>query len=140
MNEKEPDLPGETSAALDRPWVICPPPRNAAEVPPPEQLYRVYAAVIAPGVLSLAALVAAFSVTAWWLVAIPFIWLGSMCAQPNLNLVDGCLTYLSASVALIVLGFHPASGIAILAGVVAGYIFGFIEKMMRMHPVAADDR
>lgn len=98
----------------------------------PQPLFRVYPAVVAPASLSLAALVVAITVTWWWLAAIPFIWLGSICAQPNFNLADGCLTYLSVGAALIVLRFHPPLGHAILAGAIAGYLFAFAEKMIRM--------
>jgi hypothetical protein len=95
---------------------------------------------MAPAFLTLAAFVAAITVSWWWLAAIPFIWLGSICAQPNLNLADGCLTYLSVGAALVVLRFHPPLGQAILSGAVAGYVFAFAEKMIRMRPITeADD-
>ena len=94
---------------------------------------------MAPAILALVAIVAAITVTWWWLAAIPFIWLGSICATPNLNLISGCLTYLSVGAALIVVRFHPPVGHAILAGAISGYVFGFVEKMIRMHPISEND-
>ncbi len=137
MNERESESSRDSSATPERPWVVRPPSTRAPDAP--QQWYRVYPAIVAPASLALAALVAAITVTWWWLAAIPFIWLGSICAQPNLNLADGCLTYLSIGAALIVLRFHPPLGHAILVGAIAGYVFAFAEKMIRMHPIHEND-
>lgn len=84
------------------------------------------------------AIVAAALSSLWWMASIPFIWLGSVCAQPNLNLADGCLSYVAAGIGLIVLLFHPALGQAIFTGVICGYIAGFIEKLITMKPISKD--
>ena len=46
---------------------------------------------------------------------LPFIWLGSVCAQPNLNLANGCLAYLAMLVGVGVTALCRPLGIAILA-------------------------
>ena len=138
VNEDESRPSSESSAASERPWVIRPPSQRSADAP--QQWYRIYPAIMAPALLTLAALVAAITVSWWWLAAIPFIWLGSICAQPNLNLAAGCLTYLSVGAALVVLRFHASLGHAIWVGAVTGYVFAFAEKMIRMRPITEDEQ
>lgn len=128
MNERESESPRGSSTRPERPRIDS-----------PRQRYRIYPAIVAPSFLTLGALFAAITVTWWWIAAIPFIWLGSICAQPNLNLADGCLTYLSVGAALIVMPFHPPLGLAIMAGAIAGYLFGFAEKLIRTNPINDND-
>jgi hypothetical protein len=73
------------------------------------------------------------------LAAIPFVWLGSICAQPNLNLADGCFSYVAGGVALIVVRFHAPLGHAILAGVIGGYAFAVAEKIITMKPLPKNE-
>jgi len=49
-----------------------------------ERIYLIPPAVFAPITLTVAAIVACFFVSWWFLAALPFIWLGSICAAPNL--------------------------------------------------------
>ncbi len=100
--------------------------------------YIVRPAVFAPVVLSVAAVVLAVQDSWWFLAALPFIWLGSVCAQPNLNTADGCLAYLAMMVGVGVMALHRPLGIAILAGAISGFYFSAIEKRIRMRP-APDD-
>jgi len=70
----------------------------------------------------------------WFLAALPFVWLGSVCAQPNLNLVNGCLAYLAMIVGVGVTALFRPLGIAILAGAISGFYGSAIEKRLRMRP------
>ena len=135
---EDPEASRSSSPADDRPWVARPPLLH----PPPaeEVVYVVYPAVVAPAALAVIALAAAIVFSWWWLAAIPFIWIGSICAEPNLNLAAGCLTYLSAGAGWFLLHSHPPLGIAIMTGAIAGYILSFVEKTIRMHPVRDDEQ
>jgi len=119
----------------ERPWVK----RLPLPVPPQQDWLIIYPAWFAPIGLSLVAIVAGVIWSWWWLVAIPFVWLGSICAAPNLNLADGCLSYLAAGAAFIILRYHPPLGQAILTGVIAGYAAGFAEKMITKKPAPKDE-
>ena len=99
-----------------------------------ERAYIVRPAVFAPAVLSIAAVFWASQESWWFLATLPFIWLGSVCAQPNLNLADGCLTYLAVIAGLIVMAFFKPLGQAILAGVTSGYLLSALEKLLRLRP------
>src|SRR5260370_39129725 len=96
--------------------------------------YIVQPAVFAPAVLSVVAVIFALQDSWWFLAALPFIWLGSVCAQPNLNLADGCLAYLAMIVGVAVAALFRPLGIAILAGAISGYYVSAIEKRIRMRP------
>jgi hypothetical protein len=96
--------------------------------------YIVRPAVFAPVVLSVATVVHAVQDSWWFLAALPFIWLGSVCAQPNLNLANGCLAYLAMMVGVAVAALHRPLGIAILAGAISGFYASAIEKWIRMRP------
>jgi hypothetical protein len=58
-----------------------------------KRVYIIKPAIFAPSILSIVAVVAAIKILWWALVSLPFIWIGSICAQPNLNLANGCLAY-----------------------------------------------
>jgi hypothetical protein len=96
--------------------------------------YIVRPAVFAPAVLSVVAVVFAIQDSWWFLAALPFIWLGSVCAQPNLNLANGCLAHLAMLVGVGVTALFRPLGIAILAGAISGFYFSAIEKRIRMRP------
>lgn len=96
--------------------------------------YIIRPAVFAPAVLSVIAVVLAVRDSWWFLAALPVIWLGSVCAQPNLNLADGCLTYLAMIVGAIVTAWFRPLGIAILSGAFSGFIASAIKKRIRMRP------
>jgi hypothetical protein len=96
--------------------------------------YIVRPAVFAPAVLSVVAVAFAIQDSWWFLAALPFIWLGSVCAQPNLNLANGCLAYLAMLVGIGVTALFRPLGIAILAGAFSGFYVSAIEKRIRMRP------
>ena len=96
--------------------------------------YIVRPAVFAPAILSVVAVVAATQESWWFLVALPFVWLGSVCAQPNLNLANGCLAYLAMIVGFVVFVFFRPLGLAIVAGAMSGFYVSAIEKRIRMRP------
>ena len=99
-----------------------------------ERVYQIPPAVFAPVTLTVAA-IATSAIESWWfLVAIPFIWLGSVCAAPNLNLVNGCFSYLSIILGFVVTMFFRPLGFAILAGSALGFYFSAAEKWIRMRP------
>ena len=94
--------------------------------------YTVRPAVYAPAILSVIAVVAAGQESWWFLAALPSIWLGSVCAQPNLNLADGCLAYVAMVAGIAASVFHWLPGVAICAGAAAGYYASAVEKRIRM--------
>lgn len=96
--------------------------------------YIVRPAIFAPSILAVVAIVAAIHYSWWFLAASPYIYLGSVCAQPNLNLADGCLAYLAVIVGVIALALFRPLGIAILGGVMSGYYASVVEKSIGMRP------
>lgn len=98
------------------------------------RVYIVRPAVFAPVILSLIAIVVSVQMSWWFLVSLPFIWLGSVSAQPNLNLAGGCLGYSAMIVGLVLLAMYRPLGTAILAGAMSGFYLSAIEKWIRMRP------
>jgi hypothetical protein len=96
--------------------------------------YRIFPAKYAPASLTVLAGASAFACNSWALLSIPFIWLGSLCSQPNLNLADGCLAYLAAIAGGILLLVHLPAGLAIVLGVLISYLCSAVEKHLRMRP------
>lgn len=96
-------------------------------------------AVLVPSLLSVVAVGGAFLDTWWWLASLPFIWLGSICAAPNLNLVNGCLAYVAIAVGFGVTAYFRPLGLAILGGACGGYFLSSIEKGVRERPVDPKD-
>ncbi len=103
-----------------------------------QRSYIVPPAVFAPISLTILALVLAFALSWWSLVAIPFIWLGAFGSSPNLNLGDGCLPFLSIYLGLFLIIFFKSPGIAIAAGTALGYFLSSYEKYVRMYPTDDD--
>lgn len=99
-----------------------------------QRTFIVRLAVFEPVVLSVAAVFLAVQDSSWFLAAPPFIWLGSGCAQPKLNLANGCLAYLAMMVGFGVMALHRSFGIAILAGAISGFYVSALEKRIRMRP------
>jgi hypothetical protein len=99
------------------------------------KVYLVPPALFVPLLLTVAVVVMAFRVSWLALLALPFVWLGSICAQPNLNLANGCLAYLAILVGIILVGFHVATGIPILFGTLAGFYLSAAEKWIRARPL-----
>ena len=101
------------------------------------RVYIIRPAIFAPGILSVGAVIVAFQVSWWALVSLPFIWLGSVCAQPNLNLANGCLAYLAMFIGFGVTALYRPLGTAILAGAISGFYGSAIEKRIRARPRGA---
>ena len=99
------------------------------------QLYRIYAAIVAPTILSATAIVAAIVYSWWFLAAIPFVWLGSICSAPNMNLADGCAAYFSMIIGFGLMSVAKPLGLAILIGAASGFFASALEKRIRMRPV-----
>jgi hypothetical protein len=99
-----------------------------------ERVYLIPPAVFAPVTLTVAAIVTGVVESWWFLFSIPFIWLGSICAAPNLNLVNGCFAYLAIILGFVVTAFFRPLGFAILAGAAFGYYASAAEKWIRMRP------
>ena len=97
--------------------------------------YIIRPAVFAPAILSVVAIILAVQQSWWFLAGVPFIWLGSVCAQPNLNLANGCLAYAAMIVGFVVTAMFRPLGVAILAGSVSGFYVSAFEKWLRMRRV-----
>jgi hypothetical protein len=104
-----------------------------------QQVYLVRPAIFVPVTLLVTAVIIASHATWWFLTAVPFIWLGSICAQPNLNLVNGCLAYVAMIVGGILWACYEPLGQAVFCGAVAGYYLSAIEKLVRIRAVSLDD-
>jgi hypothetical protein len=103
---------------------------------PPQRLFLVPPSVIAPLVLSGVAISLGVAFDEWVLGAIPFVLLGSFCSAPNLNLADGCLVVLAVLVGCaIAASVSLHFGAVMIIGTVAGWIFGAVEKNLRMKRV-----
>jgi hypothetical protein len=99
-----------------------------------QRYYIVRPAIFAPAILAVVAIAAAFHDSWWFMAALPFNYLGSVCAQPNLNLANGCLAYLAMLVGLATLAFFRPLGLAILVGAMSGFYVSALEKLIRMRP------
>jgi hypothetical protein len=100
--------------------------------------YRLKPSIVAPILVCSAAIVLAFAVSPWWLLSIPFAVLASLCGQPNLNLVDGCLAYLAIMIGFGITFFHRPSGAAICIGTLASFCLSGFEKRLTAKPVYGD--
>ena len=98
------------------------------------RVYIVRPAVFAPVILSVVTIVASVQESWWFLASLPFVWLGSVCAQPNMNLANGCLAYLAMIVGFAVMAVYRPLGLSILAGAMSGFYVSAIEKWIRMRP------
>ena len=99
-----------------------------------ERVYIIRPAVFAPATLAVVALAAAVRESWWFLAALPFIWLGSISAQPNLNLANGCLAYVAMLVGFGLLLVYRPLGLAVVAGAMSGFYLSAVEKLIRMRP------
>jgi hypothetical protein len=88
---------------------------------------RISRSIFVPILLSLATAWLSATSTAWALIAIPFIVLGSLCAAPNLNLADGFLVLVSAALGLVVSRYQRDIGGAILLGSVLSWFLSSQE-------------
>ena len=92
-------------------------------------------AVFAPSILSATAIGLTIWISGWFLLSLPLIWLASSCAQPNLNLINGCLAYVGMIIGFVLLAWHKPAGTAVLFGTMAGFYLSAIEKWVRAEPV-----
>ena len=102
--------------------------------------YEIRPAIVAPILLAVAAVLMALPDSVWWLLAIPFVFLGSICAQPNLNAADGCLAYVSAVAGMVLTVFHEPSGYSIVCGVVSSFYLSALEKFLRAERIESTDK
>jgi hypothetical protein len=100
--------------------------------------YRLKPAIVAPILVCGSVIGLAFVDTPWWLLSIPFAIYASMCAQPNLNLADGCLVYLTIMIGFGITFFHRPSGGAICVGTLASFYLSAFEKRLTARPVYGD--
>jgi xanthine/uracil permease len=100
--------------------------------------YRLKPAIVAPVVVCGVVIALAFVDSPWWLLSIPFAVYASLCAQPNLNLADGCLAYIAIMIGFGIMYFHRPSGSAICFGTLAGFYLSAFEKRLTAKPVHAD--
>ena len=88
-----------------------------------------------PAALVATALGLAALVSPWWLLSIPFILIGTLFTAPNLNLIDGSLSFLSMIGGFILLAFQGAAGLAVLTGVAASFLGSALEMFLTAKPV-----
>lgn len=100
--------------------------------------YRLKPALLAPLVVCGVGIALAFVDSPWWLLSIPCAVYASLCAQPNLNLADGCVAYFMFIVGFAIIYFHRPSGIAICFGTLASFCLSALEKRLTAKPVFSD--
>lgn len=103
-----------------------------------QKIYRIYPAKIAPIAVGAVAVYVGLAVTPWAFIALPFVYLGSICAAPNLNLADGFLVLVSTVVGAGVTFFEKEIGVIIIVGVVSSWILSAIEKTITAKPIEND--
>lgn len=99
-----------------------------------EGTYIIRPAIYSPVALSGIVVLLSFTESWWCIAAIPFIWLGSICAQPNMNLANGCLAYLAMLIGVGICAWFRPLGLPILFGAITGFYSSAIEKRIRMRP------
>ncbi len=75
----------------------------------------------APAILAIGAVVLGVVASPWWLLSIPFVIIGTLFTAPNLNLINGSLSYLSMIAGLVLLRFHPAGVVILLSTALSFY-------------------
>lgn len=98
------------------------------------RLYYIRPAIISPILCAGIAIMAAFYWSPWSLSALPFIYLGSICSAPNLNLADGFLVLVSCIIGGAACRLHLDIGLAIALGALGGWLLGAIEKNITARP------
>jgi hypothetical protein len=104
-----------------------------------QKIYRIYPAKVAPIIVAVVAICLCFSVTPWAFIALPFIYLGSICAAPNLNLADGFLVLISMILGLVVAFFEKEIGFIIIVGVASSWLLSAIEKTITAKPIEDEE-
>jgi hypothetical protein len=93
-----------------------------------QKIYRIYPAKVAPISLALLATYLGFALSPWTFIAIPFIYIGSICATPSLNLVNGFFVLVSVALGFGVALIKKEIGIIIILGATSSWILSAIEK------------
>ncbi|QQL44094.1 hypothetical protein [Sulfuriroseicoccus oceanibius] len=104
-----------------------------------EKIIMVRGARVVPVALLIAAILLSASRSPWWLLSIPFIWIGWICAAPNLNLANGLLAYLSMICGFVLMLFHEPSGAAIAGGAAASFYLCALEMRVTAKPYNPTD-
>jgi hypothetical protein len=97
--------------------------------------YRVYPAIVVPLTLAVSAIAVAVAHTPWAYLALPFIYLGSVCAAPNFNLANGFLAFVAVLAGCCVMHFDAEAGAAIVIGAGASWMLSSIEKLIKARPI-----
>lgn len=97
--------------------------------------YRLKPAIVAPIIVCGIVIVLAFVDSPWWALSIPFAVYASLCAQPNMNLANGCLAYIAIMIGFGIMFFHSPSGKAICLGTLASFYLSAFEKRLTAKPV-----
>ncbi|MDD5349369.1 MAG: hypothetical protein PHQ12_04075 [Chthoniobacteraceae bacterium] len=98
--------------------------------------YRVYPAVFVPILLTLGVISLAFVLKAWMaLAAVPFIYLGSTSASPDLNLKSGIPAVLAIAIGCAVSFVQIELGSAIFLGAGASWVLSSFEQRLRAKPI-----
>jgi len=113
--------------------------RHNMEESRPPSYYRLKPAIVSPILVCSGAIGMSFVDSPWWLLAIPFAVLASVCGQPNMNLADGCLAYLAIIIGIGLTFLHKPSGGAIWIGTLVSFYLSALEKRLTARPVYADD-
>lgn len=99
-----------------------------------QKIIIVRRARVVPVLLAVAAVAMGVTQSAWWFLSLPFIAVGWICAAPNLNLANGMLAYLAMVAGFVLLHFHKESGLAVVAGAMAGFYLCAIEMRLTAKP------
>ena len=103
-----------------------------------QRFHVVTQVVLTPVILTILAVGFGFFLSWWFLVAIPFIWLGAFCSAPNMNLADGCLAQIAIVGGFVLWLFFKPLGLAIFAGAASSYYISSFEKLFRVRPANED--
>jgi hypothetical protein len=100
-----------------------------------QKIYRIYPAIVAPVIVTAAVVYFGIMFTPWAFVALPFVYLGSIGATPNLNLANGFFVLISMFLGAGVSLLKKEIGISILAGVTISWLLSAIEKAITAKPI-----
>ena len=97
--------------------------------------YRIYPAKIAPIAIAAVAIYFGVAFSPLAFIAIPFIYLGSICAAPNFNLADGFPILVSMVLGAGIMIFKKEIGFAIFLGSTSSWVLSAIEKAITAIPI-----
>jgi len=99
-----------------------------------EKVILVRRARFVPLALCAAAIVLGIVSSPWWLLSVPCVLLGTIFTAPNLNLINGLPSYLTMVAGLVLMRYHHASGLAVVAGTAAGFYMSALEMRIFAKP------